>query len=186
MPRTARTPARKSRTSKAASRTSSQTLLPDIRFTHPERIVYPEQGITKQDLAEYYAQVAKWMLPHVIGRPLVLVRCPAGVDGPHFYQKHPPEGLPDVVERIRIQEKDQTNTYLIVNDLEGLITLIQFGALEIHVWGSRGDDVERPDRLVFDIDPDPAVDWKEVVEAAFLLRDTLNEIGLTSFVKTTG
>ena len=174
------------RTSKTGDRPQLKPKLPDIRLTHPDRVVYPDRGITKRDLAAYYAQVADWMLPHIIGRPLALVRCPAGVDGPHFFQKHPPEGLPSVVQRIRIQEKNQMNTYLIVNDLEGLVTLVQFGALEIHIWGARGDDVERPDRLVFDLDPDPAVGWGQVVEAAFLLRGTLSEIGLTSFVKTTG
>jgi bifunctional non-homologous end joining protein LigD len=155
-------------------------------MTNPDRVLYEEQGITKRDLAEYYAQVADWMLPHVAGRPLALVRCPSGMAGECFYQKHPPQGLPEAVGRIPVREKDEVATYLVIDDLQGLVSLVQFGALEIHVRGSRGDDLERPDRMVFDLDPDPAVPWKKVVDAAFLLRDTLAELGLVSFVKTTG
>lgn len=161
--------------------------IPDgFRLTHPERVIFPADGITKGELAEYYAHVADWMLPHLGNRPLALVRCPAGIDGQRFFQKHPPDGMSDVVQRVPIQEKHELDTYMAVNDKEGLLTLIQFGAVEIHLWGSRVDDVERPDRLVFDIDPDPSVAWKDVVNSAVIVRDLLKELGLQSFVKTSG
>jgi bifunctional non-homologous end joining protein LigD len=157
-----------------------------VRLTHPDRIVYPEQGITKRDLANYYVTVADWMLPHVTDRPLAMVRCPEGLNGEGFFQKHPPRGMPAYAERIQIREKNGTSTYVAIHDLKGLITLIQFGALEIHAWGSRADDVERPDRVVFDLDPDPTVAWKRVIHAAETLRELLVARKLKSFIKTTG
>jgi bifunctional non-homologous end joining protein LigD len=157
-----------------------------VRITHPDRVVYAEQGITKGQVANYYAAVAEWMLPHISGRPLALVRCPAGADGDCFFQKRPPVGLPDVVKRTRIKEKSGTSDYAVVNDINGLVALIQFGTLEIHTWGSRADDVERPDRLIFDLDPGPDVPWRDVIEAAELMRLLFNKLKLKSFVKTTG
>jgi len=156
------------------------------RLTHPERVVYPAAGITKGDVARYYLAVGPRMLPHVAGRLLSMVRCPAGVGGACFYQKHPPTGLPEVVRRVRVREKTEWDTYLVIDDLEGLLALVQFGALEIHAWGSRADDLERPDQLVFDLDPAPDVAWTEVVDAAFLLKKVLTELGLTPLAKTTG
>ncbi len=167
-------------------RTKQPFDLAGVRLTHPDRVLYAEQGITKRDVANYYIQIADWILPHVVDRPLSLVRCPAGMGGPCFFQRHPPEGLSADVERIEIPEKDKPGTYLAVHDLRGLLSLVQFGALELHVWGCRTDDVERPDRLVFDLDPDPAVPWKRVIDAAFVVRDKLDDLGLKSFVKTSG
>ncbi len=109
--------------------------LSGVRLTHPDRVLYADQGITKRDLANYYIQIADWILPHLAGRPLSLVRCPAGLGGPCFFQRHPPEGLSADVEQIQIRENDKTATYLAVNDVRGLISLVQFGALELHVWG---------------------------------------------------
>ncbi|HZZ29912.1 MAG TPA: non-homologous end-joining DNA ligase [Pirellulales bacterium] len=157
-----------------------------FRITHPDRIVYPDAGVTKGQIANYYIEVADWILPHVTNRPLVLVRCPEGLAAGCFYQKHPPVGMPSSVQQISIREKTETRRYAVVQDLEGLIALVQFGTLEIHAWGSPTGDIERPDRMIFDLDPDPAVSWHEVVEAAFLVRDNLKRLRLTSFVKTTG
>jgi bifunctional non-homologous end joining protein LigD len=157
-----------------------------VRLSNPDRVLFPDQGVTKRDLANYYTEVAQWILPHIIDRPLSIVRCPAGLAGKCFYQKHPPEGLPDVVDRIKIREKDEFDTYVVVRNLEGIIALVQFGALELHAWGSKADDIERPDRLIFDLDPDEGLSWQRVVEAAVQLRDFLAELGLQSFVKTTG
>lgn len=175
---------RKSEKEPSADRRRSRPVA--VRLTHPDRIVYPEPGITKRDLANYYIAVADWILPQVTDRPLVLVRCPAGMNGDCFFQKHPPRGLPAAVERIEIREKTETASYAVIHDLEGLISLVQFGTLEIHAWGARADDVEHPDRLVFDLDPDPAVPWKRVIQAARLLRELLEQGQLKSFVKTTG
>ncbi len=157
-----------------------------VRLTHPDRVVFIEQAITKRELAEYYLAVADRMLPHLAGRPLTLVRCPAGMRGPCFYQKQPPEGLPEVVGRIRVPMKSRPLMVPYVEDVAGLLTLIQFGVLEIHTWQSHIRTVERPDQIVFDLDPGPGVAWSKVVETAFVLRELLKGYSLTSFAKTTG
>ena len=164
-------PRQKPKSRKAAAKPAAL----GFRLTNPDRIVYPEIGLTKHDVANYYVSVAKWMLPQIIGRPLSLVRCPEGLRGQCFFQKHPPVGLPAVVERIQIQEKSELRTYSVIQNLEGLIALVQFGTLEFHAWGSRAADLERPDRLVFDLDPDPSVAWKDVVNAARTLRQLLSK-----------
>lgn len=157
-----------------------------VRLTHPEKVIYPEQGITKHDLASYYAQVADWMLPHLEDRPLVLVRCPEGRSKACFFQKHPGAGTPTNLRQFPIREKSKTATYLLADDVGGLISLVQLGALEIHTWGSRIDKLEQPDRLIFDLDPDPSVEWSQVVVSARQIRQLLEDLGLTSFLKTTG
>jgi bifunctional non-homologous end joining protein LigD len=157
-----------------------------VRLTSPDKALYPEAGITKLELATYYQAVADWMLPHLADRPLVLVRCPEGRAKACFYQKHPAVGTPDALRQIPVREKQKTENYVLVDDVQGLISLAQISALEIHAWGSRADKLEQPDRLIFDLDPDPAVAWKRVIESAFQLRDFLLALGLKSFVKTTG
>ena len=161
MPTNAKPP-QKPKSRKAAGKPAALRL----RLTNPDRIVYPEIGLTKRDVASYFVSVAEWMLPQIIGRPLSLVRCPEGLSGQCFFQKHPPVGLPAVVERIEIREKSEVRIYSVIQNLEGLIALVQFGTLEFHAWGSRAADLERPDRLVFDLDPDPSLAWKDVANAA--------------------
>jgi bifunctional non-homologous end joining protein LigD len=156
------------------------------RLTHPDRLVYPELGITKLDLARYYAEVAPFLLPHAAGRPLTLVRCPQGRTGPSFFQKHPGRGTPEAIQRVPVRESGGVAEYMAVADVEGLVGLVQLGALEIHAWGARAPDLEHPDQLTFDLDPDPGVAWKDVVAAARALRDRLERLGLESFAKTTG
>ena len=166
---------------------ATRSPLPEnFRLTHPDRIVYPDLGITKRQVAEYFSQVATWVLPHLSGRPLVLVRCPEGIAGPHFFQKHPPTGLPETVERIQVQEKHKTETYLVLHDLAGMLALVQFGVLEFHTWGAHAANIERPDQLIFDLDPDDGLPWKHVTAAAVMVREALAHVGLVSFVKTTG
>lgn len=160
--------------------------LDEMRLTHADRIVYPEVGVTKLGIATYYAEAATWVLPHLVERPLTLVRCPEGRHKSCFYQKHVPAGLPESVVRLPIEEKGEIENYMAVRDLEGVLALVQFGVLEFHVWGSRTDAIERPDRMVFDLDPDPTVAWPSVIEAALSMRDVLDDLGLQSFVKTTG
>ena len=156
------------------------------RLTHPERVVYPELGITKQDVARYYAEVAPFLLPHAANRPLALVRCPEGRTGPSFFQKHPGRGTPDSIQRVPVRESGGVAEYMVISDAAGLAGLVQLGALEIHAWGSRASDLEHPDQVTFDLDPDPTVPWKDVVAAARALRERLEELGLESFAKTTG
>ena len=157
-----------------------------IKLTHPDRVLYPGQGITKLELAHYYEQVADWMIPHVKGRPLTLVRCPAGLKKECFYQRHVTESLHDPIRSIAVKEGGATVSYVSVDSTPGLIALVQMGVLEIHTWGSRQDHLEQPDRLIFDLDPDPALPWKQIKEAAETLRGQMSGLGFSAFVKTTG
>jgi bifunctional non-homologous end joining protein LigD len=157
-----------------------------VALTHPERVLYPELGVTKRELAEYYAAVAERLLPHVADRPLTLVRCPEGRAASCFYQKHRTRDLPDAIQGIRVPEKGKTGLYVGIRDVAGLIELVQRGVLELHPWGARADELERPDRLVLDLDPGPGVPWARVVAAARELRGLADELGLASFARTTG
>lgn len=157
-----------------------------IRLTHPDRVLYPDQGLTKAELAEFYADIADWILPHVVNRPLTIVRCPGGSQGQCFYQKNVGEGLPEAIHGVFIEGKEADRTYIAIKDLKGLISLVQIGVLEIHPWGSRTDNLEKPDRMVFDLDPGEGVSYADVVGAAFKIRDILDGLGLRSFVKTSG
>ncbi|HUO87933.1 MAG TPA: DNA ligase D, partial [Rhizomicrobium sp.] len=159
------------------------TKVPEVRLTHPERILWPEPGITKQGLADFYTEIAAWILPHVAGRVLSLLRAPSGVGEKGFFAKHPWAGLSDAVRRVDVGE---TEPMLAIDDLRGLLNLVQAGVVEIHPWGSRADDMERPDRLIFDLDPGEHVPWRAVIEAALTVRERLRAAGLDSFVKTTG
>lgn len=157
-----------------------------IRLTHPDRVLYPEQSLTKLDLALFYVRIADWVLPHVAGRPLSLLRCPEGRRKSCFFQKHLSASDPAVLKRVRIREKEKTAEYAVATDISGVVALVQMGVLEIHVWGSRDDDVERPDRLIFDLDPADGAGWEQVAVAAHRVRDALHALDLESFVKTSG
>jgi bifunctional non-homologous end joining protein LigD len=157
-----------------------------VRITHPDRVVYPDQGVTKGALARYYHAVAERILPHLSGRPTVLVRCPDGVAQGCFYQKHAGPWAPASLRRVRIAEKTKTREYLVIEDTEGLVSLIQMGVVEIHTWNAQAERLETPDRVILDLDPGPGVPWRAVVAAARLVRATLEGSGLRSFVKTTG
>jgi bifunctional non-homologous end joining protein LigD len=157
-----------------------------VRLTHPEKVLYPEQGLTKYDLASYYQQVAEWMLPLVVGRPLALVRCPGGRGKPCFFQKHPGDGAPKHLSQVNISLSGTPDYNLTIKNEASLIELVQMVVLEIHVWGALAKRLEKPDRLIFDLDPDPSVQWAQVVVAAREVRLVLEELGLTSFLKTTG
>ena len=150
----------------------------DVKLTHADRVVYPDEGITKRALAEYFVAIADRILPHVAGRPLSVLRCPGGAGKTCFYQKHPGASFPDAV---RIGKN-----YFYVEDAAGLVALVQTGVLELHPWSSRVGDLERPDSMTFDIDPDPGVPWPRVLEAAGEVRDRFAALKRETFVKTTG
>jgi bifunctional non-homologous end joining protein LigD len=154
-----------------------------IKLTHPERILWPEAGITKQGLADYYADIADWILPHLAGRVLSLLRCPSGTSEKCFFAKHPWSGLSNVVHRVDVGENEPM---LAIDNPTGLMSLVQAGVVEIHPWGSGADHLERPDRLIFDLDPGEDVPWSAVMAAAREVRDRLKSRGLSSFVKTSG
>jgi bifunctional non-homologous end joining protein LigD len=157
-----------------------------VHLTHPDRILWAGQGLTKLGLAEYYAEIADYILPYVTGRPLALVRCPNGDEGDCFYQKHSFAGLTDAVEIAHVREKDGEAETIVIHDLRGLITLVQASVLEIHPWGARSEDVDHPDTMIFDLDPGEGLDWSAVVDAAREVRTRLSDLGVESYVKTSG
>ncbi|MCC6909670.1 MAG: DNA ligase D [Phycisphaerales bacterium] len=186
---------RKNSKRKAAGKASGTRTIPSSRrngnvvagvaLSSADRVLYPEQGLTKRQLADYYDQVADHMLEHVVGRPLTLVRCPEGRGESCFYQRHFRADLPEWVAAVEPPEKDGKK-WLQIHDRQGLVSLAQIGVLEIHPWGARADDLDKPDRMVFDLDPGPDVSWADVVHAAHEIRDRLAALDLVSFVKTTG
>jgi bifunctional non-homologous end joining protein LigD len=177
-------PARGSK--KAASEGKKREKAREYPLTNPEKVMYPELGITKRELLDYYAMVSERMLPQVANRPLTIVRYPNGRDKHGFFQKHPRPGSPDGLRSISIRENEGKAPYSVLDDEAGLFALVQLGALEIHTWGSRADDFEHADLLVFDLDPDPALDMAAVVACAERLKSLFEQAKLESFVKTTG
>jgi bifunctional non-homologous end joining protein LigD len=158
-----------------------------VKISNRERVIFPESGDTKGDLADYYAAVAPLMLPFVANRPISLVRCPQGRAKTCFFQKHDSGTFGDHVHHVPIREKDGgAEDYLYLSDAEGLLSCVQMGTIEFHGWAARTDDVERPDRMVFDLDPDEGLDFKECVQAAGDIRARLADLGLVTFAMLSG
>jgi len=157
---------------------------PAIRLTHPDRIYWKDAGVTKQGLSDYYAEVWPRMGPFIVNRPLALVRCPDGVEGQCFFQKHAWRGQSHEIMKAVDPEDDEP--IIAIDGLPGLIGLVQGGTLEIHPWGSQLEDLERPDLINMDLDPGPDVTWQDVIDAAREVRERLAQAGLESFVKTSG
>ena len=158
-----------------------------IRISNPHRVIYPKQGITKVELARYYDAVAARMLPHVTNRPLSLLRCPKGRGDECFFQKHAQAGFPDALKRVTVTEKSRKRAdYLYVDGIKGIIAGVQMGTLEFHIWGATIDALEKPDRLVFDLDPDETLDFPVVSLAAAVLRQRLGKLGLQTVPLVTG
>lgn len=167
------------------SRKGEPTQVGGVIITHPDKLLYRE-GIRKLDLAEYYQAIAPRMLPHIAGRPIMLLRCPQGRQGKCFHQKHLTEGMPPHVRGVPIREKSGKQDYLVIDDEAGLVELANLGVLEFHTWGTCEDRIEDPDLMVFDLDPDPAVSRAALVQAVRLVHDRLESLGLKSFLKATG
>jgi bifunctional non-homologous end joining protein LigD len=158
-----------------------------VRLSHPDKVLFPKQGISKSDLATYYEAIAERILPHIADRPLSLVRCPQGRGGKCFFQKHDQGGFPDALKTIAITEASGVRaSYFYADTLAALIAGVQVGVLEFHIWGCRRDRLEQPDRLVFDFDPDEALNFAEVSRAAMDVRDRLKALGLDSWAMVTG
>jgi bifunctional non-homologous end joining protein LigD len=159
----------------------------DRPFTHLDKVLWPERELTKAQLIAYLAVVSEHMLPHLAARPLTLVRCPDGHTGECWYQKHADARTSPSIHKIAIREqRGKDAAYFYIDDLRGLLAVAQLGALELHTWGARVDQIERPDRIVFDLDPDPTLGWDRVADGARTVRDALAAAGLRSWVKTTG
>jgi bifunctional non-homologous end joining protein LigD len=155
-----------------------------VELTHPDRLYWPDDGVTKQGLADYYAEVWPRMAPFVVGRALALVRCPDGVTGQKFFQKHAWKGMSSAIALVK--DPKEKEPLISIRDLDGLTALVQMAVLEIHPWGSTVSDWERPDTIVMDLDPGVDVAWEAVIEAAKEVRERLKEAGLAAFVKTSG
>jgi len=159
----------------------------DVRISNPDRIIFPESGQTKGDLASYYAEIAPLMLPFVANRPISLVRCPQGRAKQCFFQKHDSGSFGPHVHHVPIREKEGgTEDYLYLEDADGLLACVQMGTIEFHGWASRATDVEHPDRMIFDLDPDEALDFGEIISAARDIRRRLSDMGLVSFAMLSG
>ena len=158
-----------------------------IRISNPHRVIYPKQGITKAELARYYDAVSGRMLPHVVNHPMSLLRCPKGRNDECFFQKHASAGFPDELKRVNVREKSSKRAdYLYIDGVSGLMAAVQMGTLEFHIWGSRIDSLEKPDRVVFDLDPDESLGFPVVALAAALLRQRLENLGLKTVPLVTG
>ncbi|MBX3300633.1 MAG: DNA ligase D [Nitrospira sp.] len=157
-----------------------------IRISNPSRLLFPHDGITKLELAQFYERIAGWILPHLRKRPLTLLRCPDGQGTGCFYQKHVTGQIHEAIDRVEVEERNGPACYMVVNTPAALIALVQLGVLEFHTWGATQERLDRPDRMILDLDPAPDVPWREVSEAAGLVRTVLDELGLRSFLKTTG
>jgi len=165
---------------------AAETRLAGVKLTHPARMLYPAAGITKLDLARFYERVAERMLPHLVDRPLTLVRAPDGITGHRFFVRHAGDWAPPELRQLEVAGDPGAGRAMIVDDLRGLVALAQMNVLEVHPWNARTRALERPDRIVFDLDPGPEVPWSDVVDGAKRVRDVLETLALASFVKTTG
>lgn len=182
-------PARRETTRSAKASAGAYPSAPrPIRLTHPDKVLDADSGLTKDDLARYYDAIGSFMLPHIGGRPLTLVRCMNGSSKPCFFQKHINETLPPDVESVDIVDKKtgKPEPYITLSKPEALVELAQLSVLEIHSWGSTNNSLEKPDRITIDLDPDLAIDWKTLAAAAIGVRERMKAAGLESFLKTTG
>jgi bifunctional non-homologous end joining protein LigD len=182
----ARKPARRSASRADAARAGADAEEGEFRLSSPTRVVYPDRGTTKRQVADYYLAMMDWLLPEIVDRPLSIIRCTQGVGRPCFFQKHHTAGL-EHVDAARLKEEAGNQAdYLVVRDARSLMELVQFNALEFHPWGSHAEAPDRCDRIVFDLDPGPDVAWNEVVAAARRIRKLLEDVELVSYVRTSG
>jgi bifunctional non-homologous end joining protein LigD len=175
-----------SRSRRRAASADHDNVVAGVALSNATKLLYPDAGLTKGDVARYYEMIADRLLPHVRNRPLSLVRCPEGWKRKCFYQKHATDAVSGALERVTVQENGGPALYMMANTTAALVTLAQMGVLELHPWGSTARKLTAPDRLIFDLDPDDKLPWGEVADAARHVRALLDEIGLACFLKTTG
>lgn len=169
-----------------ANKAGDAAMVANVTITHPDRVLWPEAGITKLELAQYYAAIAPKLLAHAGNRPISLVRCPQGSRAQCFFQRHAGKGMSSHVRSVKVAGHGDGKPYIYVDDAEGLVSLVQMGTIELHAWNARVSNVKKPDRLIFDLDPAPDVKWQAVKHAARDVRENLKKLGLVSFLKTTG
>lgn len=182
-----RSAARGARTRSGAARAakSDDATVQGVTISHPDRVIDASSGVTKLELARCYAELSRWMLPELEDRPVSLVRCPAGITGQHFFQRHLKKA-PAGVRLVSVDADEPDELSPVIETPAGLIALVQLNAVEFHPWGSREQDIERPDRLIFDLDPGEGVTWDTLAGAAKIVRSELERLELQTFVKTTG
>lgn len=168
---------------KASKKKKTNTTLP---ISNPEKIFYKEEGITKLDVARYYQDISEKILPYISNRPLVLFRCPDGTEEGCFFQKRVPNPLPPHLTPVTIRDRNESKSFLTLDSSEGLLSLSQMGAFELHAWGSNAGRVEKPDQIIMDFDPGLGTKWGQVVQAAKDLKEILDDLNLKSYVKLTG
>ena len=157
-----------------------------VHLTNPEREIFAGSGVTKLDIALHYARVGDWLLPELLGRPVTMLRCPTGELKDCFYQRHAFAGLPPGVETVELADEEERAAFISIVEPRGYLAMAQFGAIEFHLWGCHIGDPEHPDRLIIDLDPDTSLPWARVCDAAEILRDRLQAMGLRVFLRTTG
>lgn len=167
----------------AAGKTGSKPMS-EVKLTSPDKKLWPAVGVTKLDLLHYYEQAWPRMERFVVNRPLSLVRAPDGVGGPRFFQKHASPGMSDAI--LRMKDPETGDELLYIENFDGLAALVQYGCVEVHLWGSTIDKLEQPDQIVFDLDPDEGLDVQAVRDATLDVKSRLDEIGLPAFLKTSG
>jgi bifunctional non-homologous end joining protein LigD len=165
---------------------SGEAKVAGVRISNPQRVVYPEAALSKLDVARYFEAVADWMLPYVADRPLSVVRCTGGLAGACFFQKHPGDTFGPPVKAVPVREKEGMANYIAVSNAKGLVSLVQMGVLEVHPWGSKARTLEKPDLIVFDLDPAPGLPFERVKESAVRVREVLEGMGVKSWLKTSG
>jgi bifunctional non-homologous end joining protein LigD len=173
-------------TRSASAKKASDPTFDGITLTNPDRVYYPDSGLTKLGVAEYYETVAPFMLPYVVRRPISLVRCPEGIDKEHFFQRHAMKGMSKAIKEVPIAGGESKKKYLYIDDKTGLFGLVQIGTLEIHDWGVSLDHINEPDRLVFDLDPVEGLPLPTLKAAVVEVREFLDDLGFKSFLKSTG
>ena len=157
-----------------------------VEITSPGKLLFPDDGITKADLAAYYERVAEWMLPHVAERPVSMQRFPQGIDGKGFFHKDAPDHFPEWIERVEVPKAGGTITHALITSADSLVYLVGQNTITPHVWLSRADRPSQPDRLVFDLDPPPGTDFAEIRHAARATGELLRELDLAPFAQVTG
>ena len=158
-----------------------------VRLTNLDKVFWPEQGLTKRDLLQYYADVSEWLLPHLRGRAMVMKRYPNGIEGDFFFMKRAPAGKPDWVEVCTIEHRSgNVIDFPIVDDLAGLLWIVNLGCIDLNQWYATCDDINRPDYLHFDLDPVPGATFQHVLETALRVREALAALEMQAYPKTTG
>lgn len=173
-------------TERAMKTSGNSTIIEGIKITNPDKVIFADSEITKGDVIRYYAQVAERMLPYVSRRVLTIVRCPKGASQTCFYKKHPGPGNKGIVTIPVTNSDGETEDYFYIEDAAGLIFEAQMGTLEFHTWGSRVEELEKPDMMVFDLDPDEGMDLSRVRQGVRDLKDILAELSLNGYLKTSG